>query len=64
MKHISNYTYEEFKEMFKSLPYDIVDIVYDYYHRNKVYSIQAFANSKHISVATLYRYIKKVEAHR
>ena len=64
MKHLSNYTYEEFKEKFKELPCDIVEIVYDYYHRNKLYNIQAFANSKHISVATLYRYIKKIETHR
>lgn len=30
MKHLSNYTLEEFKEMFQTQPNDIVEIVYDY----------------------------------
>lgn len=35
MKHLSNYTFEEFKEKFSDVPFDIVEIVYSYYHRNK-----------------------------
>ena len=61
MKHITNYTREEFFEMFKEIPHDIVEIVYDYYHRDKTYSVSRFAISKHISVSTLYRYIDTVK---
>ena len=55
MKHIANYTLDEFKEICSSIPYYIVEIVYAYYHRDKSYTIVQFAMSKHISVATLYR---------
>ena len=63
MKNIANYTLDEFKEMFKTIPYDIVEIVYDYYHRDKSYTVCAFANKKGISTATLYRYIKMIDSH-
>ena len=61
MKNLSNYTYEEFKEIFKTLPCDMIQIVYDYYHRDKSYTVGAFALKKHISTATLYRYINIVK---
>ena len=61
MKHLANYTLEELKENYKHIPYDIIEIVYDYYHRDKSYTVEAFARKKHISVATLYRYIKRIE---
>ena len=61
MKNLANYDLKEFKELFKTLPYDIVEIVYDYYHRNKGYTVSAFAKSKHISTATLYRYVRMVK---
>ena len=56
MKNLANYTLEEFKEMFKTIPYDIIEIVYGYYHRNKNYTVAAFAHKQGISTATLYRY--------
>lgn len=61
MKHLANYTLDEFKEMFKTIPYNIVEIVFDYYHRDKSYTVEAFARKKNISTATLYRYIKIVK---
>ena len=61
MKHIANYTLDEFKEICSSIPYYIVEIVYAYYHRDKSYTIVQFAMSKHISVATLYRYKRQIE---
>ena len=60
MKHIANLSLSEFKEMFEEIPYYIVEIVYDYYHRDRRYTIDIFANKHHVSVATLYRYIEKV----
>lgn len=56
MKDLSNYSEAEFKEICKRLPCDIIKIVYDYYHRDRTYTVEAFASSKGISVATLYRY--------
>lgn len=64
MKHIKNYTKEEFKAMYIDIPYDIVEIVYDYLRRDKTYTVLAFARQHHISTATLYRYIKRVREHR
>lgn len=61
MKHLANYTLDELKEKYKHIPYDIIEIVYEYYHRDKNYTVQSFADRKHISTATLYRYIRKVE---
>ena len=61
MKNIANYTLDEFKDLFKEIPYDIVEVVYGYYYRDKVYTVGAFANKHHISTATLYRYIAKVK---
>ena len=59
MKHVSNYTKDEFKELLENLPWYMVDIMYGYYHRET--SVQLYAMSKNISVATLYRYKHKVE---
>lgn len=64
MKHLSNYTFDEFKEMYSNLPNYIVEIVYDYYHRDRYFTIDVFADKHHISVATLYRYINKVKKGR
>ena len=61
MKNICNYTLEEFKELFKELPFDIVEIVYGYYHRDKTRTVSAYADSKGISVATLYRYKNRID---
>lgn len=63
MKHLSHYSLEEFEELYSDLPYDIVKIVYDYYHRDKNYTVSAFADKNGISTATLYRYIKMIERH-
>ena len=60
MKHPANYTIEEFREKFSDIPYEIVDIVYGYYHRDKSYSVEIYARSKHISVATVYRYVRRL----
>lgn len=61
MKDISNYSEQEFTEICKTLPCDIIKIIYGFYHRNKTYTVQAYARSKHISVATLYRYKHRVD---
>jgi len=61
MKNISNYTLNEIKELLIDIPYDIVEIVYGYYHRNKTRTVEAYARSVGISVATLYRYKNLVE---
>ena len=61
MKLLCNYSLDELKhELEDKLSYDIIEIVYDYYHRNKIYTVSTFASSKKISVSTLYRYIDKV----
>ena len=59
MKHPSNYTKDEFRDMLKDLPWYMVDIMFGYYHRET--SVELYAMSKNISVATLYRYKHKVE---
>ncbi len=62
MKLLCNYSLDELKhELEDKISYDIIEIVYDYCHRNKDYTVQVFANKKHISVATLYRYVNKVK---
>lgn len=61
MKHLSNYSLEEFKEMFKTLPNDVIEIVHGYYHRDRNYTVAAFAYKQGISTATLYRYINKIK---
>ena len=62
MKLIENCTLDELKLLLQNdISYEIIEIVYDYFHRNKDYNIQVFANTKHISVATLYRYINKTK---
>ena len=62
MKLLCNYTLDELKRILENdVSYEIINIVYDYFHRSKDYNIQAFADSKHISVATLYRYINKIK---
>ena len=61
MKLIDNCTLQELKDKLEDyLSYDVIEIVYDYYHRNKIYTVSTFASSKKISVSTLYRYIDKV----
>ena len=60
MKNLANYELNELKALFCNIPYDIIEIVYDYYHRDKSYTVDVFAKKKHISVATLCRYIRRV----
>ena len=61
MKHPANYTKDEFREMFLDIPNEMVDIVYGYFHRDKTYSVEIYARSRHISVATLYRYVNLIK---
>lgn len=61
MKLIDNCTLEEIKDLLcEVVTYDTIELTYDYLHRNKTYTIQYFANSKKISVTTLYRKVNKV----
>lgn len=61
IKLINNCSLDELKAILeRDISYEIIEIVYDYYHRNKAYTISAFVKRKNISVATLYRYIRKV----
>lgn len=59
-KCIENATEEELKELLPDIPYEIVEIVYGYYHRGRM-SVTAYTIKCSISSSTLYRYIKVVK---
>lgn len=61
MKCIENYTLNEMKSLLEDVPYDKIEIVYGYLHRDKTYIVENYARSKNISLTTLYRYIKTVK---
>ncbi len=61
MKDLSNYTKEEFFDICKRLPNDVIKIVFGYFHRDKTYTVTAYAIKNHISLSTLYRYKHRVE---
>ena len=63
MKLIDNCSLQELKELLcESVPYDIIELVYNYLHRNKIYTVQQFADCNNISTTSLYRKVKNIKS--
>lgn len=60
-KCIENYTLDELKNIMPNVPYDKIEIFYEYTHRKKNITAPIFANNHCISVATLHRYVRIVK---
>ena len=62
MKFIENCTLEELKALLENYTsYYKIEIAYGFFHRDKTYVVQHYANSKAISVSTLYRYVNEIK---
>ena len=57
MKNIVNYTEKELQEKYEHVPYDKLHICYEYFHKSRLLSVDAFCRQHYIGKSTLYRYL-------